>query len=102
MLLNGFFKTFYISISYVKEKIENFYKNSTLYEKKISRTLEVEFNYKPSPYLLSSLINYQSKKYKIDDFDFNKIWVNKKETKKFKKLNNFFGFLVLILNPQRN
>tara|TARA_X000000950_G_scaffold81422_1_gene102428 strand:- start:8099 stop:9724 length:1626 start_codon:yes stop_codon:yes gene_type:complete len=101
MLLNEFFKTFYISISYIKEKFENFYKNSTLYEKKISRTLEVEFNYKPSPYLLSSLINYQNKKYKIDDLNFNKIWVNKKESKEFKKLNNFFWFFSLDLKSSK-
>ena len=101
MLLNEFFKTFYISISYVKEKFENFYKNSNLYEKKISRTSEVEFNYKPSPYLLSSLINYQNKKYKIDDLDFNKIWVNKEESKEFKKLNNFFWFFSLDLKSSK-
>ena len=101
MLLNGFFKTLYVSISYIKEKIENIYKNSSFYERKISKTLEVEFYYKPSPYLLSSLINYQNKKYKIDDLDHKKIWENKKDFKEYKKLNNFFWFFSLDLKSSK-
>ena len=101
MLLNGFFKTIYGSISYIKEKIDNIYKNSSLYEGKISKTLEVEFYYKPSPYLLSSLINYQNKKYKIDDLDCNKIWENKKNFKEYRKLNNFFWFFSLDLKSSK-
>tara|TARA_B100001093_G_scaffold323826_1_gene309000 strand:- start:1921 stop:3546 length:1626 start_codon:yes stop_codon:yes gene_type:complete len=101
MLLNGFFKTLFGSISYIKEKIDNIYKNSGLYERKISKTLEVEFYYKPSPYLLSSLINYQNKKYKIDDLDYNKIWENKKKFKEYKKLNNFFWFFSLDLKSSK-
>ena len=101
MLLNGFLKTFYNSISYINEKIENVYKNSSLYEKKISKTLKVEFYYKPSPYLLSSLINYQNKKYKIDDLDSNKMWKGEKETKEYKRLNNFFWFFSLDLKSSK-
>jgi len=101
MLLNGFFKTLYGSIGYIKEKIDNIYKNSGLYERKISKTLEVDFYYKPSPYLLSSLINYQNKKYKIDDLDYNKIWENKKKFKEYKKLNNFFWFFSLDLKSSK-
>ena len=101
MLLNGFFKTIFSSISYIKEKINNIYKNSHIYERKISNTLNVEFYYKPSPYLLSSLINYQNKKYKIDDLDSNYIWENKKESKEYKKLNNFFWFFSLDLKSSK-
>ena len=101
MLLNGFFKTINSSIVYINEKIRNIYKNSNLYEKNISKTLDVEFYYKPSPYLLSSLINYQSKKYKIDDLDSNEIWENKIDSKEYKKLNNFFWFFSLDLKSSK-
>ena len=101
MLLNGFFKTINSSIVYINEKIRNIYKNSNLYERNISKTLDVEFYYKPSPYLLSSLINYQSKKYKIDDLDSNEIWENKIDSKEYKKLNNFFWFFSLDLKSSK-
>ena len=101
MLLNGFFKTIFSSISYISEKFKNIYKNSNLYERKISSTLNVEFYYKPSPYLLSSLINYQNKKYKIDDLDSNYIWENKKGAKEYKRLNNFFWFFSLDLKSSK-
>ena len=101
MLLNEFFENLNNFISYINEKIENIYKNSSLYERKISKTLEVEFYYKPSPYLLSSLINYQNKKYKVDDLNSNKIWEDKKESKEYKRLNNFFWFFSLDLKSSK-
>ena len=101
MLLKRFFKPLYDSISYIEEKIGNIYKNSSLYERKISKTLDVEFYYKPSPYLLSSLINYQKKKYKIDDLNSDKIWENKKNSNEYKKLNNFFWFFSLDLKSSK-
>ena len=101
MLLNGFFRTLKDLISLLDEKTKSIYKNSSLYEKKISKTLDAEFHYKPSPYLLSSIINYQNKKYKIDEFNFNEIWDNKIEIKKYKKLNNFFWFFSLDLKSSK-
>ena len=101
MLLKRFFKPLYDSVSYLEEKIGNIYKNSSLYEKKISKTFDVEFYYKPSPYLLSSLIDYQKKKYKIDDLNSDKIWENKKKLNEYKKLNNFFWFFSLDLKSSK-
>ncbi|MDC3179927.1 heparinase II/III-family protein [Candidatus Pelagibacter sp.] len=101
MLLNEFFKTFKSLIDSIKKKFVNIYKNSNFYEKKISKTVDVEFQYKPSPYLLSSLINYQNKKYRIDELDFVTIWENKSQSKEFKKLNNFFWFFSLDLKSSR-
>ena len=101
MLLNEFFKTFKNLIDFIKKEFENIYKNSNFYEKKISKTFDVKFQYKPSPYLLSSLINYQNKKYRIDELDFVTIWENKLQSKKFKKLNNFFWFFSLDLKSSR-
>ena len=43
-------------------KIYKLYLNSNFYDKKISKTNEKDFIYKPSPHLLSSLIKYQKKK----------------------------------------
>ena len=101
MLLNEFFKTFKNLIDLIKKEFENIYKNSNFYEKKISKTVDVKFQYKPSPYLLSSLINYQNKKYRIDELDFVTIWENKSQSKEFKKLNNFFWFFSLDLKSSR-
>ena len=101
MLLIGFFRTFNNIIDIIKENLKNIYKNSSFYEKKISKTLEIDFNYKPSPHLLSSLINYQNKKYKIDELDFNIIWENSSKSREFKKLNNFFWFFSLDLKSSK-
>ena len=98
MLFNGFFRIFN---DLIKKKLNNIYKNSNFYERKISKTFDVEFQYKPSPYLLSSLINYQNKKYKIDDLDFVTIWENKLQSKELKKLNNFFWFFSLDLKSSK-
>ena len=43
------------------DKIRELYLNSSLYDKKISKTYYQNFIYKPSPHLLSSLIKYQKK-----------------------------------------
>ena len=101
MLLNGFYGFIKDLIRLINEKSNSVYKNSSLYEKKISKTSDAEFHYKPSPYLLSSIINYQNKKYKIDEFNFNEIWDNKREIKKYKKLNNFFWFFSLDLKSSK-
>ena len=101
MLLNGFFRTFNNIIDIIEENFKNIYKNSSFYEKKISKTLEIDFNYKPSPHLLSSLINYQNKKYKIDELDLNIVWENNSKSREFKKLNNFFWFFSLDLKSSK-
>ena len=46
----------------ILNQVRKFYLNSNIYEKKISKIYSNEFVYKPSPYLLSSLIKYQKKK----------------------------------------
>ena len=101
MLFNGFFKTFKNLNNLIKKNLKDIYKNSNFYEKKISKTSDAKFHYKPSPYLLSSLINYQNKKYKIDELDLISIWENKSQSKEFKKLNNFFWFFSLDLKSSR-
>ena len=85
----------------LKENIKKIYQNSSLYDKKISRTKDITFDYKPSPYLLSSIIKYQKKKYKIEDFALESIWQNNLNYEEFEKLNNFFWFFSLDLKSSK-
>ena len=48
----------------LKKSLKEFYQNSSFYDKKISSTKNITFEYKPSPYLISSIVKYQKKKYK--------------------------------------
>ncbi len=89
---------FYFSI---KESYKSIYRNSNFYEKKISKTFDNNFDYKPSPYLLSSIIRYQNKKYKIEDFAIDSIWQNSLQPKDYEKLNNFFWFFSLDLKSSK-
>ncbi len=85
----------------VKDSFKSIYQNSNFYEKKISKTFENSFEYKPSPHLLSSIIKYQNKKYKIEDFAIESIWQNNLNPKDYEKLNNFFWFFSLDLKSSK-
>ncbi len=86
----------------LKNSYKKFYRNSKFYDKKISKTLSNHFEYKPSPYLLASIIKYQKKKYKIEDFALESIWQESLDTKDYKRLNNFFWFFSLDLRSSKN
>ena len=96
--LLGKFSHFY---SDIKKSFNKIYKNSNFYDKKISKVFENDFQYKPSPFLLSSIINYQKKKYKVEDFSIESIWKRDVDIKDFKKLNNFFWFFSLDLKSSK-
>ena len=83
------------------DRFKKIYLNSSLYDKKISKIYNYNFEYKPSPYLLSSLIKYQKKKYNIEDFALESIWENNVDSKDYKKLNNFFWFFSLDLKSSK-
>ena len=85
----------------LKENLKKFYQNSNFYDKKISKIKDITFYYKPSPYLLSSIVKYQKKKYKIEDFSLETIWQNTLEFEDYKKLNNFFWFFSLDLKSSK-
>jgi len=85
----------------LKKNLKEFYQNSSFYDKKISKTKDIAFEYKPSPYLLSSIVKYQKKKYKIEDFALEKIWQDNLKDEEFKKLNNFFWFFSLDLKSSK-
>jgi len=83
-------------------RVRRIYLNSNFYDKKISKINDNNLIYKPSPHLLSSLIKYQKKKFKIEDFSLDEIWDNKNiSTKDYKRLNNFYWFFSLDLKSSK-
>ncbi len=94
--INRFFFGFF-------NQFRKIYLNSYIYDNKISKTEIKNLIYKPSPHFLSSLIKYQKKKYKIEDFSLNEIWSNDDlNTKDFKILNNFYWFFGLDLKSSKS
>ncbi len=86
----------------ILNQIRKFYLHSNFYDKKISKIIDKNLIYKPSPHLLSSLIKYQKKKYKIDEFYLDEIW-NKVNLSKeeYKRLNSFYWFFSLDLKSSK-
>jgi len=85
----------------LKLSLKQFYQNSDFYDKKISKTKNIAFGYKPSPYLISSISKISKKKYKIEDFAIESIWQNDLKYGEFEKLNNFFWFFSLDLKSSK-
>ena len=87
---------------FFSNKIRNFYLNSDIYNKKISKISDKNLEYKPSPSLLDCLIKYEKKKNKIEDFSLNSIWQgeNIKEND-YKKLHSFFWLFSLDLKSSK-
>ena len=86
----------------ILKQIRKLYLYSNFYDKKISKIDNKEFIYKPSPHLLSSLIKYQKKKFKIDDFSLEEIWNNNNlNNKDYKTLNSFYWFFSLDLKSSK-
>ena len=80
------------------DTLRNFYLNSFFYDKKISKSFDGTFQYKPSTHLLSSIVKIQTKKINIDEFALETVWTNTSiNQKQFKKLNNFFWIFSLDL-----
>ena len=76
---SNYFGQFFFFIS---NYIKNFYLNSNIYNKKISKIPSRNIEYKPSPSLLDCLIKYEKKKIKIEDLYLNSVWSNKDLTEK--------------------
>ena len=75
----------------LKNQIRKIYLNSSIYNKKISRVDENVLVYRPSLNILSSLIKYEKQKNKIEDFNIQSIWENKRlKYNDFKKLHSFY------------
>ena len=86
----------------VYNHLRKFYLSSKFYEKSISKIEYKDLFYKPSPHLVSSLINYQKKKFKIEDLSLNEIWENNViDQKEYKSLNSFNWFFSLDLKSSK-
>ena len=95
---NYFGQFFFLISNYIK----NFYLNSNIYNKKISKIPNRSIEYKPSPSLLDCLIKYKKKKIKIEDLYLNSVWSNKDLTEKdYKNLHSFFWLFSLDLKSSK-
>ena len=85
----NYFNQFFFFIS---KQIKNFYLNSKIYNKKISKISNKILEYKPSPSLLDCLIKYEKKKIKIEDLYLNSVWSNKELAEKdYKNMKLIIG-----------
>ena len=102
-----FIKSLFLNFGYiffnVIQQIRKIYLNSPLYNKKISKIEYKEIVFKPSQSILNCLINFEKKKYNIEDFSLNSIWKNssKLNFKNFKKLHSFFWLFTLDLRSSQ-
>jgi uncharacterized heparinase superfamily protein len=101
MIINKFSHKFGQFYSNLKNTIKEIYQSSNFYDKKISKTKDITLEYKPSPYLLSSIVKYQKKKYRIEDFAIKEVWQENIKYDDFEKLNNFFWFFSLDLKSSK-
>ena len=96
--LNYFNQFFFFLINQIK----NFYLNSKIYNRKISKTSNKSLEYKPSPSLLDCLIKYEKKKIKIEDLYLNSVWTNENLSEKdYKNLHSFFWLFSLDLKSSK-
>ncbi len=93
-IINEFF-----NISY--QQIRKIYLNSNIYNKKISLVDNKKLTYKPSLSILSSLIKYDKKKNKIEDFNINSIWQEKIKDKDLRKLHSYYWLFTIDLKSSK-
>ena len=87
---------------FIFNQIKNFYLNSKIYNRKISKISGKTLEYKPSPSLLDCLIKYKKKKIKIEDLYLNSVWVNNNLDKKdHRNLHSFFWLFSLDLKSSK-
>ena len=102
MILKNSFNYLNEFFTFLNDRIRQYYLNSSLYNKKISKVSFNNLQYKPSPSLLECLIKYKKEKKNINDFLFNDIW--KKENislKNYKNLHSFFWLFSLDLKSSK-
>ena len=89
-------------IFFFTNKTRNFYLNSNIYNKKISKINDKNLEYRPSQSLLDCLIKYDKKKKDIENFYLNSIWENYElKEKDYKKLHSFFWLFSLDLKSSK-
>ena len=102
MILRNFLNFIIQFLENLNQQFRKIYLNSDFYDRKISKIHNEEFVYKPSPHLLSSLINYQTSKINVDSISTENLWDNEKiNNNNFKRLNNFYWFFTLDLKSSK-
>ena len=102
MILRNFLNFIIQFLENLNQEFRKIYLNSNFYDKKISKIYNEEFVYKPSPHLLSSLINYQTSKINVDNISTENLWDNENiNNNNFKRLNNFYWFFTLDLKSSK-
>ena len=87
---------------FILNQIKNFYLNSKIYNKRISKISNNTLEYKPTPALLDCLIKYEKKKIKIEDLYLNSVWSNKNlDEKDHRNLHSFFWLFGLDLKSSK-
>lgn len=87
---------------FIYNKLREFYLNSKIYNKKISRVKKNNLKYKPSPSLLECIVKVKKEKNNISDLSLDKIWLRKNiNNKDFINLNSFFWLFTLDLNSPK-
>tara|TARA_Y100000741_G_scaffold182065_1_gene138376 strand:- start:105 stop:1727 length:1623 start_codon:yes stop_codon:yes gene_type:complete len=94
----NYFSQFFFFIS---NQIRNFYLNSKLYNKKISKISNKNLEYKPSPSLLDCIIKNEKNKIKIEDLYLNSVWDKNLSYEDYKKLHSFFWLFNLDLKSSK-
>ena len=62
---------------FIYTKFREFYLNSKIYNRKISRIRKNNLEYKPSPSLLECIVKIKKEKNNISDLSLDKIWFKK-------------------------
>ena len=102
MILRNFLNFIIQFLKNLNQQFRKIYLNSNFYDRKISKIHNEEFVYKPSPHLLSSLINYQTSKINVDSISTENLWDNENiNNNNFKRLNNFYWFFTLDLKSSK-
>ena len=96
--INYIYEFFFI----ISSQLRKLYLNSSLYNKKISKIDSNNLNYKPSFSVLSCLIKYEKQKNKIENFNIDSIWQNKKiSNKDYKKIHSFYWLFTIDLKSSK-
>ena len=96
----NFINYFFSVINFQLKKI---YLTSSIYNRKISKIDDKTLDYKPSQNLIFCIINYPSRREKIETFNLESVWLNEElKFQNLKKLHNFFWLFSLDLKSSKS
>ena len=96
-------KYFFLISRFFLFSIRALYYKSSFYNKKISDNRPSKFYYKPSLHIINSLISFDKKKIKIENYSLNSLWKpNSKNKLEFQNLHNFLWLTFLDIRTNKN